>query len=183
MRIGLSTLFRKYKFETLRLCIYFYVFGNVSCGEGRFPIFRVAMPCLFRSTPPRRNFSTPIPPTRARRALFPRRGRGSFLVEFAGGCRPRHPCTAPGGLLADGRFPVPGDLPRRPGSSCGLRCRKGRLCLAAGNSVPCESSKSPFTFPFLCVIMWRDTGKRWKGGGSCPTTTPKPQSRRHSSVC
>ena len=41
-----------------------------------------------------RRFFAPIPPTRTRRALFPA-GRGRFLVYFAGGWRPRHPCTEP----------------------------------------------------------------------------------------
>ena len=55
---------------------------------------------------PYHSFFSPIPPTRARRALFPA-GRGGFLVCFAGGYRPRHPGIKPLAALTKPAEQVP----------------------------------------------------------------------------
>ncbi len=47
---------------------------------------------------------------------LPLRGRGRFWFTLPGAVAPGTPATAPGGLLADGRFPVPeGACPASPG--------------------------------------------------------------------
>ena len=60
-------------------------------------------------TLPLASFLPPIPPTRARRALFPRRGRGRTIFPFARGSAPCIPATASGSMLVEpsacGTFP------------------------------------------------------------------------------
>ena len=60
----------------------------------------------------------PLPPARARRALFPS-GRGESQSLFRRGLRPRHPCTEPPTTLADAAMQEPGG--GLPGRSPGRR--------------------------------------------------------------
>ncbi len=108
----------------------------------------------------------PIPPPRARRALFPRRGRGRFKVIFCKGLRPLQPQACTGSYTASRKATEPRASPcvslgycKPPGMQCSVRRRvgapgmfpeaapRGFSCRGAGGDNPRQNKPENSPFP------------------------------------
>ena len=148
-----------YPISVFSLC----VAGSICrCGSGG----RHGGFCFF-SFPAVSMISCPHPPS----PPFPLRGRGSLKVYFAGGLRPRHPCTEPPTALANAAVQVPG------GGACPAGRRVGKHWRCPAGGLPGRSATRP-TFSFISFphppapfpLRGRGSLKVYFAGGFAPGT-------------